>query len=163
MLAARFGSKEMCRYLLDSGETGVMAAGEFDVNGESPLFAAVKGGHVEFEGTAEMLHRAYPVHEHRLQMLEVKNVEGMTMLLWAAAHGRTEAGAAVSCPPKLTPPQPITLKLPPPPPARRPPARPPQLDTLLQKASLPPPPPPPPMSDPTVYSAQSMVRQRHSS
>ena len=93
MLAARFGSKEMCRYLLDSGETGVMAAGEFDVNGESPLFAAVKGGHVELEGAAEMLYRAYPVHEHKLQMLEVKNVEGMTMLLWAAAHGRSEAGS----------------------------------------------------------------------
>lgn len=42
MLAARFGRKEMCRYLLDSGKTGVMAAGEFDTNGESPLFAAVK-------------------------------------------------------------------------------------------------------------------------
>lgn len=48
------------------------------------------GGHVESEGTAEMLLRAYPVHEHKLQMLEVKNVEGMTMLLWAAAHGQGE-------------------------------------------------------------------------
>ena len=92
MLAARYGGKEMCRYLLDSGgATGAAAAGAFDANGESALFAAIKGGHVEADGAAEMLFRAYPVHEHKLQMLEVKNVEGSTMLLWAAAHGRSEA------------------------------------------------------------------------
>ena len=91
MLAARFGSAEMVRYLLDTGDAGVMAAGEFDDQGESPLFAAIKGGHVAFEGAAELLHRAYPVHEEKLEMLEVKNQEGNTPLLWAAAHGREEA------------------------------------------------------------------------
>ena len=30
----------------------------------------------------------YPVHEHKVVMLEVANMEGMLMLLWAAAHGR---------------------------------------------------------------------------
>ena len=104
MLAARFGGKEMCRYILSGDSTGAAAAaatvetggrrpaaGEFDANGESALFAAIKGGHVEVDGAAEMLHRAYPVHEHKLQMLEVKNIEGMTPLLWAAAHGRSDA------------------------------------------------------------------------
>jgi hypothetical protein len=32
----------MCQHLLATGGTGVMAAGDFDTHGESPLFAAVK-------------------------------------------------------------------------------------------------------------------------
>ena len=38
-----------------------------------------------------MLLEAYPVHESELEMLEVKNVDGLTPLLWAARHGRTDA------------------------------------------------------------------------
>ena len=33
----------------------------------------------------------YPVHEHKLAMLEVADMEGMPMLLWAPAHGRPAA------------------------------------------------------------------------
>jgi hypothetical protein len=55
ILASRFAFKRVNVY--HYCKAGVMAAGEFDSNGESPLFAAVKGGHVEFEGAAEMMHR----------------------------------------------------------------------------------------------------------
>jgi hypothetical protein len=37
-----------------------MAAGEFDRQGESALFAAVKGGHVGEGGAADLLLKAYP-------------------------------------------------------------------------------------------------------
>ena len=42
-------------------------------------------------GLAETALRVYPVHEDELEMMEVKNLDGLTPLLWCAAHGRTEA------------------------------------------------------------------------
>lgn len=89
MLAARFGGEAMCAHIL--AETGAYAAREFDVHKESALFAAIKGGFVNPGGVADMLLEAYPVHESELEMLEVKNVDGLTPLLWAARHGRTDA------------------------------------------------------------------------
>ena len=35
--------------------------------------------------------RLYPVHEDLLEVIEVRNKDGLTPLLWCAAHGRTEA------------------------------------------------------------------------
>lgn len=89
MLAARYGGTEMTRVMLE--KTGAVAAGAFDGNKESALFAAVKGGFVEPNGAADLVYAAYPVHEHELEMIEVKNNDGLTPLLWAARHGRTAA------------------------------------------------------------------------
>ena len=80
----------MCAHIL--AETGAYAAREFDVHKESALFAAIKGGFVNPGGVADMLLEAYPMpREAQLEMLEVKNVGGLTPLLWAARHGRTDA------------------------------------------------------------------------
>lgn len=89
MLSARFGNAAIFKMLLS--ELGAASLREFDGHRESALFAAIKGGFVEPGGLAETALRVYPVHEDELEMLEVKNLDGLTPLLWCAAHGRTEA------------------------------------------------------------------------
>ena len=70
--------------------SGPYALRDTDGNHETALFLAVKGGFVEPGGIAELIHAQYRFHEHEMEVLEIKNTEGMTPLLWAAAHGRTE-------------------------------------------------------------------------
>ena len=88
MLAARFGGSVVVEHLLSV--SGAYALKDADANHETALFLAVKGGHVEPGGIAESILARYGFHEHEMEVLEIKNSEQMTPLLWAAAHGRTE-------------------------------------------------------------------------
>ena len=88
MLAARFGGSAVVEHLLSV--SGAYALKDADANHETALFLAVKGGHVEPGGIAESILAKYGFHEHEMEVLEIKNSEQMTPLLWAAAHGRTE-------------------------------------------------------------------------
>ena len=88
MLAARFGGSAVVEHLLSV--SGAYALKDADANHETALFLAVKGGHVEPGGIAESILARYGFHEHEMEVLEIKNSEQMTPLLWAAAHGRTE-------------------------------------------------------------------------
>ena len=88
MLAARFGGSAVVEHLLSV--SGAYALKDADANHETALFLAVKGGHVEPGGIAESILAKYRFHEHEMEVLEIKNSEQMTPLLWAAAHGRTE-------------------------------------------------------------------------
>ena len=88
MLAARFGGSSVVEHLLSV--SGPYALKDVDANHETALFLAVKGGHVEPGGIAESILAKYGFHEHEMEVLEIKNAEQMTPLLWAAAHGRTE-------------------------------------------------------------------------
>ena len=88
MLASRFGGREVVEYLLSV--SGPYALRDTDGNHETALFLAVKGGFVEPGGIADVIHAQYRFHEHEMEVLDIKNTEGMTPLLWAAAHGRTE-------------------------------------------------------------------------
>ena len=89
MCAARFGNEKVFKLAL--AEMGAPSLAEFDAHGESTLFNAIKGGFVGTGSIAKTALRLYPVHEDLLEMIEVRNKDGLTPLLWCAAHGRTEA------------------------------------------------------------------------
>lgn len=89
MLAARFGNFSIFDLALQ--ENGHQSLAELDANNESALFAAVKGGFVGNGQIAEIALRNYPMHHDLLDMMEIRNIDGLTPLLWCAAHGRTNA------------------------------------------------------------------------